>query len=60
MNSLITVQKRPYFNIFLHTYKPDIMLIAEHKLSQKHKTNFKGYNFIRQQNQLKVVQQEYL
>ena len=25
------------------------MLIAEHKLSQKHKINFKGYNFIRQQ-----------
>ena len=48
VNSLISCQKRHYFNLFLQTHKPDIMLVAEHKLSYRHKISFKGYNFIPQ------------
>lgn len=48
VNSLISKHKRHYFNLFLQKNKPDIVLIAEHKLSNKHKISFRGYNFIRQ------------
>lgn len=48
VNSLISKHKRHYFNLFLLKHKPDIVLIAEHKLNHKHNIYFKGYNFIRQ------------
>lgn len=48
MNSLISKHKRHFFNLFLIKHKPDIVLVAEHKLSSKHNISFKGYNFIRQ------------
>lgn len=48
VNSLVSKQKRHYFDIFLKKHKPDIVLIAEHKLNIRHKVEFSGYNIIRQ------------
>lgn len=48
VNSLISIQKRHFFNVFLKNHNPDVVLVAEHRLSQKHRINFSGYTFIRQ------------
>uniref|UniRef100_A0A1B0BL26 Endonuclease/exonuclease/phosphatase domain-containing protein n=1 Tax=Glossina palpalis gambiensis TaxID=67801 RepID=A0A1B0BL26_9MUSC len=37
--------------IFLNTHKPDVLLLAEHKLSPKHKIAFDNYTIYRQKRQ---------
>lgn len=48
VNSLVSKQKRHFFNVFLTMHKPDVVLIAEHRLNIRHKLNFKGYRLLRQ------------
>lgn len=49
VNSLISLNKRYELDLFLNRHRPDVMLIAEHRLATKHSINFKHYQFIRQQ-----------
>lgn len=48
INSLVSRQKRHYFNLFIKEQKPDIILVAEHKLNKNHNLNINGYNIYRQ------------
>lgn len=51
VNSLIALHRRHYLDLFLRRHNPDIVLLAEHKLSPAHRVNFKGYNMYRQNRQ---------
>lgn len=47
VNSLVSLAKRHEFSTFLKTHKPDIVLVCETKLNNKHKIGFEGYKFYR-------------
>lgn len=47
INSLRSVNKRQELSLFLIKHKPDILLLNETKLNNKHNISFEGYNFIR-------------
>lgn len=48
VNSIVALHKRHELNTFLNRHRPDIMLIAEHRLSKKHYVNLNNYQFVRQ------------
>ena len=48
VNSLVSLHKRHFLGIFLEEHRPDLVLIAEHKLSPRHNLVFAGYTIIRQ------------
>ncbi|CAD7003469.1 unnamed protein product [Ceratitis capitata] len=48
VNSLISKQKRHYFNLFLQKHKPDVVLAAELRLSDKHNISFRNYSYVPQ------------
>lgn len=48
VNSIVFLYKRHELNTLLNKHRPDIMLIAEHRLSKKHYTNLDNYQFVRQ------------
>lgn len=47
VNSLINIQRRLNLMEFINTHKPDIILLSETKLSEKHKINFENYDIVR-------------
>lgn len=47
INSLRSISKRQELNTFLVEKKPDILLLNETKLNNKHKISFRNYEFIR-------------
>lgn len=48
VNSIVSKRKRHNLQYFADTNKPHILLLAEHKLSQKHNFELKGYRTYRQ------------
>lgn len=48
LNSIVSRHRRHYFQNFLEEHKPEIVLIAEHKLSQRHNFELKDYTIYRQ------------
>lgn len=48
VNSLVSRHKRHYLRLFLDEHRPDVMLLAEHKLSARHRIEFKGYQIFLQ------------
>jgi hypothetical protein len=46
-NSIISHKKRTDLNVFLKSHNPDIVLLNETKLNNRHKIYFKNYNLIR-------------
>lgn len=42
-NSLVSRCKRHYMQMFLDRHKPDVLLVAEHKLTSRNRICFKGY-----------------
>lgn len=47
VNSLVTLQRRHYLNTFLCDNRPDVVLLSETKIKEKHRMSFKNYKFIR-------------
>lgn len=52
VNSLRSNRKRHALNDLIETEKPDIVLIAEHRLQSRINPSFKGYNFVKSKNQM--------
>lgn len=48
VNSLVSRHKRHYLRLFLDQHKPDILMLAEHRLSPRHVLEFRGYSVFRQ------------
>lgn len=48
VNSIVSRHRRHYLNLFLQEHSPDVLLIAEHKLSPRHKLDLVGYKTFRQ------------
>lgn len=48
VNSIVSRHKRHYLNIFLNEHNPDILLLAEHKLTNRHTFQLKNYTIFRQ------------
>lgn len=48
VNSIVSRHRRHYLRIFLDRHRPDILLVAEHKLSPGHRIDFAGYLSYRQ------------
>lgn len=47
VNSIVSRHRRHYLNLFLMEHKPDVMLLAEHHLSSRHRFDVKGYKVFR-------------
>lgn len=43
VNSLVSITRRYYLKTFVDEHKPDILLLAEHKLSKRHCFSLNGY-----------------
>lgn len=48
VNSVVSIERRHYLNNFIKKHKPDILLLAEHKMSHRHKLQIEGYALHRQ------------
>lgn len=48
INSIVSRQKRHYLNLFIKEHNPDILLLAEHKLNDRHKFQINNYTTFRQ------------
>lgn len=48
VNSLVSRQKRHYLELFVREHRPDVLLIAETKLSARHTYGLQGYTVFRQ------------
>lgn len=51
LNSIVSRHKRHYFQNFLDEHKPDVVLLAEHKLSPRNKFDLRDFNIFRQDRQ---------
>lgn len=51
VNSIVSRHRRHYLNLFLSEHKPDVMLLAEHCLSPRHKLDIRGYTLYRRNRQ---------
>lgn len=51
VNSIVSKYKRHYLNLFLTEHSPDVLLLAEHRLSSRHRLDIKGYTIYRQDRQ---------
>lgn len=47
VNSCVSLSKRHFLNIFIAENKPDVLLLAEHKLSSNHRLEVRGYSVFR-------------
>lgn len=50
-SSIVSKHKRHYLNLFLTEHKPDILLLAEHRLSPRNRLNINVYTIFRQNQQ---------
>lgn len=48
VNSVVSRQKRHYLQLFVEEHRPDVLLIAEHRLEARHTFGLKGYTVYRQ------------
>lgn len=48
LNSVISRHRRHYLQTFVNEHKPNVLMLAEHKLSEKHSLTLNGYNIFRQ------------
>ena len=48
VNSVVSRHRRHYLGLFLDKHKPDVLLMAEHGLSTRHKLDIRGYLTFRQ------------
>lgn len=51
VNSIVSRHKRHYLNLFIIEHKPDVMLLAEHCLSSRHRFGIEGYTLFRRDRQ---------
>lgn len=48
VNSIVSKHRRHYLQLFAEQHRPDILMIAEHKLKEVHNFNLRGYQSFRQ------------
>lgn len=51
INSLVSITRRHYLQNFINQYKPEILLIAEHKLADKHNF-YRGFKTFKKTEQM--------
>lgn len=48
VNSIVSRRRRHYLQLFVERHRPDVLLIAEHRLSGRHRFLLRGYTVYRQ------------